>query len=295
MAAVKKLGLGTVQWGLNYGVSNRAGITAADEVSSILRLARTSGITVLDTASLYGGAEAALGMNSIDSFRVVTKTPKFSAIEITEHDALMLRKVLLESLNHLNQSSVAGLLLHSAQDLLLPGGSLILAELQRLKCEGYVEKIGVSIYDKSEVDAVLECFIPDIVQLPLNVFDQRLIKSGHLRRLKDSAIEIHVRSVFLQGLLLMELEDIPSYFNPIKPLIKRWHSSCERQGMTKLQAALAFLNGVPEIDTILVGVESQIQLTEIITSQLASNGFDAGDLDCDDIRFINPVYWEIRQ
>jgi aryl-alcohol dehydrogenase-like predicted oxidoreductase len=138
---------------------------------------------------------------------------------------------------------------------------------------------------------LLKKFTPDIVQLPLNVFDQRLVHGGWLKRLKDEGVEIHVRSVFLQGLLLMSLDDIPVYFDPIRPLLARWHGSARDQGMSTIQAALAFVRDLPEIDTVLIGVESLPQLQVCLDNFSNPLPFDAKGLACDDPAFVNPAFW----
>ena len=106
------------------------------------------------------------------------------------------------------RGNVYGLLAHHADDLLVPGGRRVFEEMQRLLEEGLVRKIGVSVYSGQQIDSILELYTPDIVQLPLNLFDQRLLESGHLEKLKRRGVEIHARSVFLQGLLLIEPDQV---------------------------------------------------------------------------------------
>lgn len=287
----KKLGLGTVQWGLNYGISNHRGMTSSDEVASILVAARSNSVSVLDTASLYGSAEVTLGANRLDSFNVVTKTPRFSTSLIEEDQAKELISTFECSLKNLGLENIYGLLAHHADDLLVEGGERLIKAMQQLKEKGKVDRIGVSIYDGSQIERVLKLFKPDLVQLPLNVFDQRLIRGGHLQRLKDSGVEIHVRSVFLQGLLLMPLDSLPIYFEPIRHLLCRWHERVQERGMSNAQAALSFVRDIPEVDVVLVGIESTDQLMECIQDFSVDMVFDATGLACDDPKFINPALW----
>lgn len=288
---IGKLGLGTVQWGVAYGITNKVGKTAPDQVNAILSEARESGVKVLDTASMYGSAESVLGANQLDSFKIVTKTPKYGVPYIDHKHVDQMYNAFDRSLEKLAVNNVDGLLVHHAQDILVDGGERLVAGMERLKGLGKVSKIGVSIYDGEQLERLLQIFTPDLVQLPLNVFDQRLIHSGWLQRLCEKGVEIHVRSVFLQGLLLMPLEEIPTYFKPIRPLLESWHAAAREQGMSLVQAALAFVRDLSEVDQVLVGVETVSQFQACLQDFLTPASFDAVGLACDDPAFVNPVLW----
>ena len=193
MKSTNKLGLGTVQWGLHYGLANEHGITAPETVTAILAEAQRFGITVLDTASLYGDAESALGANPLQAFHVITKTSKFATPVIAEEQAYQLTQVFHQSLQRLSSKKVYGLLVHHAEDLLVPGGEKLLAAMMELKEKGEIENVGVSVYDGEQVNAVLKIFKPDIVQLPISVLDQRMLLNGQLERLKKEEVEIVVQ------------------------------------------------------------------------------------------------------
>lgn len=289
---MSKLGLGTVQWGMDYGVSNQGGRTPVETVSAILSEARERGVDVIDTAALYGDAESVLGRNALASFRVTTKTPRFATSSITEEHAGELNEVFDRSLRRLSCTMVYGLLAHHADDLLVPGGEKLWRAMVRFKEQGLVEKIGASIYDGEKVDALLERFRPDIVQVPLSVLDQRMLLNGQLERLKSRGVEIHTRSAFLQGLLLLPPDRIPVYFDPIAPLLKRWHAAVEEQGLTAIQAALTFVRDVPYVDTVLIGVENVAQLRACLAQFETAARFDASGLACADPMFVNPVHWK---
>lgn len=288
---IEKLGLGTVQWGVNYGISNQVGKTDPDEVREILSAAQRAGVRLLDTASLYGEAESVLGANRLESFKIITKTPRYATRCIDEQHVEQMFDTFNRSLKKLAVDSVDGLLVHHAQDILVDGGERLVSGMERLKEQGKVSKIGVSIYDGEQLEGLLRKFTPDLIQLPLNVFDQRLIHSGWLQHLHDKGVEIHVRSVFLQGLLLMPLEDIPNYFEPIRPLLARWHAATREQGISLVQAALAFVRDLSAVARVLVGVESVSQFQACLHDFLTPSSFDAAGLACDDPAFMNPVLW----
>lgn len=294
MTGIKKLGFGTVQWGLPYGIANQHGITSPEVVTKLLTEARNHGIEVLDTASLYGKSETVLGENNLDGFKVITKTPSYSCQRISTGELDQLSETFYRSLKLLNVKKIYGLLIHHADNLLMPDGEKFIERMVNLKKEGLIQKIGVSVYDSRQVDSVLKIFNPDLVQLPLNVFDQRMLESGHLGLLKSRGIEIHVRSVFLQGLLLMPPNDVPSFFKPIYPLLIRWSDAAREQGFTAHQAAIAFVNSIPHIDTVLVGLDSLSQFNTCVESFAIDRKFDASGLACNDPVFVNPSMWKIK-
>lgn len=286
-----KLALGTVQFGLDYGVSNKDGKTPIAEVEKIFKTAHEAGIQYIDTAYLYGNSEETIGkcLTSDHSFKIITKTAKGINAELLE-------KNLKESLCKLNQKKIYGLMLHDADDLIKDNGQFV-NKLYEFKDKNIVEKIGVSVYTSEQIEKILENFQFDIIQLPLNVFDQRLIQSGHLKKLKDKNIKIFVRSIFLQGLLLMEYENINNYFEPLKPLIKKYFNFIENNGISKLEAAVSFVKNIKEIDYIVCGINNNSQLQEIIKVYNKTLDLDLGfqDFSCYNENYINPINWKYNQ
>lgn len=288
-----RVGLGTVQWGVDYGVANRDGRTPAAEVERILAAARAAGLRVLDTAALYGEAESVLGEQDLSGLRVVTKTPRYAHAPITAADADDLRGTLNRSLARLRLPAVHGLLAHHADDLLVPGGERLIDALHALRAEGKAARIGVSVYDGAQLDAILARFTPDLVQLPLNVFDQRLIVDGSLARLAALGVEVHVRSVFLQGLLLMSPDSAPAYFDPWREQLRAWHAICAERKVQPQQAALAFACDLPEVSCCLIGVQNIAQFEQALTGLDTVPPFDAAPLACSDPALLNPASWRL--
>lgn len=293
MARVEKFGLGTVQWGMDYGVSNDEGMTSAAEVGRILAAARMARVGVIDTAALYGEAEAALGRHRLDGFRIVTKTPRYARAVITAADADDLVDTFNRSLLRLNVPSVHGLLSHHADDLLAPGGERLIDAMRELQSAGRVSRIGASIYDGAQITALLERFTPDIVQLPINVLDQRLIADGSLSLLHERGVEVHARSAFLQGLLLMPPDALPSFFKPVRSRIEAWRAACHAQAMTPVQAALSFVCDLEAVDCCLVGVQSLAQFETCVRDLGVAGRFDASGLAINDATFVNPANWRL--
>ncbi|MDE0926435.1 MAG: aldo/keto reductase [Methylophilaceae bacterium] len=291
------IGLGTVQFGLDYGVSNQNGIPSSDAVSSILNLASDKNIQVLDTAALYGNSEDILGAALVADhpFKIVTKTPHFNKLKIESVDATTLTDRFYESLNKTKQTALYALLIHHADDLLADGGERLMNAMLMLKDAGLVEKIGVSVYNEQQIDQILERFTIDIVQLPVNVLDQRLLANGKLNMLKSLGVEVHARSVFLQGILLMEVNDLPKHFETVRELLTKYHDFLTQNKMTKVQGALSFAKSCVAIDHIILGVSSLPELEELTGSwrSLADIQLDFSEYACDNALILNPSNWKL--
>jgi aryl-alcohol dehydrogenase-like predicted oxidoreductase len=202
---MSKIALGTAQFGLPYGISNTHGQVDRTEMDEIWRVALGANITMLDTAIAYGNSEENIGATKSLGFDIVTKLPPLPGAEtsITQ----WVHSQIKNSLAKLKRNSVYGLLLHNPADLLGIDGDELLAALVNLKRDGLIKKFGVSIYAPTELDSLfsqIPNFLPDIVQAPLNVIDQSIASSGWLARLSEMNVEVHIRSVFLQGLLLQQ-------------------------------------------------------------------------------------------
>ena len=284
-----KLALGTVQFGLPYGVANQSGQVTRDEAGAILTQARASGIDTLDTAIAYGESEQRLGEFGVGEWRVITKLPVMP--DGCPDVAGWLRDTVAGSLQRLKLNKLYGLLLHRSQELLSPSGRALYLALAALKDENKVGKIGVSIYDPEELDALNGNFKFDLVQAPFNIVDRRLAASGWLARLHDTGTEIHVRSAFLQGMLLLGQAARPAAFDRWQPLWNRWHAWLAESALTPLQACLGFVLSKAEIDRVVVGVDSLKQLNEILACAGTVAAVPPDDLMSEDPDLINPSRW----
>lgn len=295
-ARIEKLGLGTVQLGLNYGISNPDGPPSHKEVSRILNLAVRSGIGLLDTAALYGPSEEVIGekLSRDHCLQMVTKTPVFPVEEHGPQEARKLRDAFERSLALLGQHRLHGLLIHQAQDLLSPGGDFLYHGMRQLQLQGLVKKIGASVYHSREIDDILRHYSIDLLQVPVSLLDQRLITSGYLEKLKALDVEIHARSVFLQGLLLMNPVELPDYFASVRRHLEVFQSECSRYGTTPLEACLDFVIGLPEIDKAIVGVCSREQLAEVLRAAGRRNPLpDYSIFAIQEESILNPSKWSI--
>ena len=290
---IKKIVLGSAQWGSNYGVSNINGKTAYKEMLNILSIAHSKGIRLIDTAPAYGGAEESLSKQNFSGFNFITKTQRFSKCEITKDDIIKLTLAFNKSLDLFGENHLYGILVHHAPDVMVKGGEYICEVLNNFRNKGLVKKIGVSIYDSKNLDSICERLKPDIVQLPINVIDQGFIKDGTLKYLKNKGIEIHARSIFLQGLLLMSPSQIPAYFKPWAHILNVWHLACHNQKFDFLEAALNFVIKIKEIDYCILGFEDSTQLTQCILTLSDKREFNAVNIDSSDIDLVNPTKWRL--
>jgi aryl-alcohol dehydrogenase-like predicted oxidoreductase len=267
-----KLGLGTVQFGLPYGIAHHGPPTPQQEIDRILAAAAEGMIDCLDTAPAYEDSERRLGiaLNGASPFRIVSKSPVFKGAEIRAANADELRATFMRSLEHLRQDAIHALLIHHCDDLLKPGGHLLVEAMRALAREGLLEKLGVSVYDGTQIDAVLSIFEPDIVQLPLSVLDQRLLASGHLERLAEHGVEVHARSVFLQGVLLMESHALPCFLAPLRGTLEEYATVLRTHGMSRIDGALAFLRRTARVDYAIVGVQHLRELRELLDAHARS-------------------------
>lgn len=287
-----KLGLGSAQFGSDYGVTNKAGKVPLEEISRILRLAADNEVAMLDTAAAYGESEAVLGKALWPGhpFRIVTKCAPLEAERITPQSARRVRDEFLRSLERLRQPGVHGLLVHQAADLVKPGADLLVRELLALKAQGLVSRVGASFYSAAQIDAAASALALDLVQVPLNVLDQRLIADGTLQRLRRNGVEIHARSIFLQGLLLVERVP-PELARRAAPL-QRIDPVARAKGISRLELALGFVAAIPEVDVGLVGVTSEAELAEILAALRSTPGArDLSHLASDDEELLNPSRW----
>ena len=286
---LNRLALGTVQFGLPYGIANQAGQVSRPQAKGMLQLAAANGIDTIDTAIAYGESEACLGEVGAQDFKLVTKLP--AVPDGCTDVSGWVQEQLAASLARLGMNAVYGLLLHRSEQLLGPNGKKLYLALQELKNSEQVQKVGVSIYAPGELEAVCRLFRLDLVQAPFNLVDRRLLTTGWLQRLKGDGVEIHTRSAFLQGLLLMPQAALLPKFAQWSDLWKRWHKWLKDRDVAAVQACLSFPFSFPEIDRVVVGADSANQLEQIISAANSVPQVDLPDLQSEDENLINPVRW----
>jgi aryl-alcohol dehydrogenase-like predicted oxidoreductase len=264
MLDTSKLALGTVQFGLDYGISNSDGKPSIQEIEAILNLTLESKIDLLDTANSYGEAEHVIGLLNANRFHIVTKFLPESQNGTFENQFQV-------SLNRLKTDNLYGLLAHRPMDVI--NNPEIWDKMNLLKDNQKVKKIGFSFDSPEEYYSITgKSFYPDIVQLPFNYFDDRF--SDIIKELKNNGCEIHVRSPFLQGLFFANTSQLPTFFNEVKEII------IELQKVYKTSLASALLLFILDnafIDKVVIGIQNRDQLQNILDSVVFApklNGLD---------------------
>lgn len=288
-----KLALGGANFGLDYGLANNSGKLSVNELADLLFFAHGAGIEVVDTAQAYGDSEVRIGSLCDEAqFNIVTKIGVGCKKDYFDLNVISSVK---QSCKRLNRSHLYAVILHRPEILLGDKGSVIIKDLQVLKEQNIVSKVGISIYSPEIIEAVSKKFCIDIVQVPFNIFDQQILLSGWSDRLKQNDVEIHVRSVFLQGLLLMKRASLPEYF------IKHWSSHFDiwykflnDNSADALEVALKFALNQDWIDKIVVGVDSLSQLKALVQIEKSTVSIDCPIIRCDDPNLINPSKWKLK-
>ena len=287
MDSSTKLILGTVHFGLNYGVNNQSGQVSKESVETILSLASNKGIKILDTSSAYGTSEKVLGevLNENDmKFRIISKYPRSSR---------SVKTIFEESLYTLNQKKLYGYLIHHFD--FFRKKQEIWRDFLLLKEEGKVTKIGFSLYNVDELKFLLDRDIAfDILQFPYNIFDRQFEKFFPL--LKERNVETHVRSVFLQGLFFKPLKNLEGKLLPLRKYVESLHSYCKVHCLKIEELALGYVYSSEYTNGVLIGVDTIEQLE----SNIKNLGYNISPKDIDFVRTIeikekellSPVNWK---
>jgi len=289
MSLSSKFILGTAQLGLNYGISNKEGQPTLDQAHEILEIAHLNGVKILDTAFAYGDSEKLIGKFNKNCFEIISKLPDLSKVQFNKcHRDIS--KFLHKTLENTKKKHLYAYLLHSVDSLIFNGEGLW-RQMQELKNQGFTNKIGYSLYSPKQLDIYFNQFRPDIVQIPMNILDREFQKTGWLKRLKDNEVEIHVRSVFLQGLLLLQYEEQMLKFPAYKNTWDLLRNELRVFEGSALDYCLGFIKGINEVDNIVVGVNSAVEFKEVATSVIVLKDVSEFFSSSDD-NLIYPFNWK---
>jgi aryl-alcohol dehydrogenase-like predicted oxidoreductase len=255
---MNRICLGTVQFGLDYGINNTKGKPSKESVFNILDYAITNNINMFDTAQVYGDAEKVLG-----EYILNTNGNKMNIISKISNKEQNIQECIYNTLNNLNVSSIDGCLLHNPDDLY---NKSIIRGLYGCKRQGIVKNIGVSIYNT--VDAINACnnSVVDYIQIPYNILDQRLLMGDFFELAKKNNKTIFARSPFLQGLMFMDEDNIPNKLHPIKKYLTDMKDILKKYHVKLLDGMLQYVLSETNIDYIVFGVETKNQLIECINA-----------------------------
>lgn len=284
---MSKIVLGTVQFGLKYGINNQFGVPNDGEISLIFKEAFKSDISILDSASSYGDAEKKIARLTKENFKIISKFP-----EVSSEDVFF--EILFNSLNNLKKEYLHGFLAHNANSII--ENPDIWQYLENAKNKNFVQKIGYSLYTIEQLEKLLTLdFYPDIVQLPYSLLDRKF--EQYFSFLKEKSVEIHVRSVFLQGLYFMQTNNLPANLKKLTNPLKQIDELCEKYELNKAALALNFAIQNKSVDKVVIGVDKLVQLKENVDMV---NIWNFNDIVFDEIKTIivenpellNPNNWK---
>lgn len=289
---MSKIALGTVQFGLDYGINNKKGKIHRKDVFDILEFASKHGIDILDTAHSYGNSEKIIGgflSKSEKSFKIVSKVPQIN-------DEKNLQDYFIESLRNLGVSELYAYLFHNFQSYI--DNPTLLDDIYKLKNSGKIQKVGFSLYYPSELEYLINNNIDfDILQVPYSVFDQRFGK--YFEKLRKKKVEIHIRSVFLQGLVFKDLSKLEARFDSIRGKLIILNNISTTSGLSISALCLNFAVLNRFIDRVIIGVDSLANLKENLIdlhpkfeNKVSEYYSDLKQLSVDDEKVILPINWK---
>jgi len=280
--------LGTVQLGMNYGIANHSGKPSEEKSFSILRSALSGGVNTLDTARAYGDSEAVIGrfLKTWDGQmpNIVTKIRKLQGETQKELTAFAVESVE-GSLQDLGVNKVSAIMLHGAQDPMIHGTACANA-MKYLLDKGYADRVGVSVYTAEDIQGMLQHEIFSVTQVPMSIFDQRLIADGSIAALAERGYDVFVRSVFLQGLFFLDPDNMtdPILLEHAAPKIRLLRETAEKLGMTVAQLAIAFMRDQAGVTSLVLGADTPEQVKNNIAY------FDTPTLDEATLAFLKKEF-----
>ena len=282
---LKKLIIGSAQFGMKYGVANKKGVPSDKELKKIFRFADQYNINSIDTAHAYGNCESRLGKLHLAHFNIYTKFH-------CNDDYKILLENVIKSCNRLDINSIEGILLHGIPDF--ESFNNCFPYFNKLKELGLTKKIGVSIYNPDELAYLLNNVQIDLLQIPLNILNRNSFPKTLLEEVKSRKIEIQVRSIFLQGLLLMDSSMRPNYFKKWSSLFEKWDKWLVEEKLSPIQACLSFALNNNYIDKVIIGIDSYQQLLDIVNEIKKLKKFNIPEeIFSKDKNLINPAMWKI--
>ena len=284
-----KIILGSANFDQIYGIKKN--FIKKGEIKKLFDLAIKSEIKIIDTSPLYNESEKIIGLLNNNRFKIISKIPKPPKTIKKVNIQKWLKQNVMVSLKNLKIKKFECLLIHNANSLLCKNGDEIYKGIRNMKINGFTNKIGVSIYDFNILDKILKKFKFNLIQAPFNILDQRLVEEGWLKKLKKRKIEVHVRSIFLQGILLLKHNQLPKKLKKLNKKLMIWENWLEKNKFSSLQVCLSFVLNQNQLDGVVVGYNSASQLNQILKLKKIHNNFTLPNLNIKDKKLIDPRKW----
>ena len=284
-----KIILGSANFDQIYGIQKN--FIKKSEIKKLFNLALKNKIKTIDTSPLYNKSEKIIGLLNNNRFKIISKIPKPPKNIKRENIKKWLKQKVMISLKNLRIKKFECLLLHNANSLLYKNGDEIYKGIRNMKINGLTSKIGVSIYDFNVLDKILKKFKFNLIQAPFNILDQRLVEKGWLKKLKKRKIEVHARSIFLQGILLLKHNQLPKKLIKLSKKLVMWENWLKKNKFSSLQVCLSFVLNQRQLDGIVVGYNNTNQLNQILKLKQIKNNFSLPNLNIKDKKLIDPREW----
>ena len=281
--------LGSANFNQIYGIKKN--FIKKKEIKKSFNLALKNNIRMIDTSPLYNKSEKIIGLLNNGKFKIISKIPKIPRNIKKKNIKKWVKLKVSNSLKNLKIKKFECLLLHNVDSLLSKNGNEIYKNIKNMKTIGLTNKIGISIYDFNILDKILKKFKFDLIQAPFNIFDQRLVTTGWLKKLKKRKIKVYVRSIFLQGILLLKHNQLPEKLKKLNKNLIIWENWLKKNKFKPLQVCISFVLNQRQLDGIVVGYNNKNQLNQILKQKKMKSSFSIPNLNIRNRKLIDPRKW----
>lgn len=287
---INKICIGSANFGMEYGLDKKSPLLKKD-IKEIFEFLKKENTIYIDTAANYKNSEIIIGKYSTKKFKIITKIKKIpKGVNDLEK---WLKNEIYTSCKKLRVNKIYGLLVHDTQDLKnKKKAKKIYKTFDILKKSKIIEKIGLSIYNPNELDLYLKNYNFEIVQAPLNIFDRRIINSGWLKKINEKGIEFFARSIFLQGLLIKDINKIDKFFSPYKKKFEKFENWTQKLNISKVEACIRFVNSYREVDKVIVGINNRMHFFENYKFLKKDKLIVPNSLEIKSGKILNPKLWK---
>lgn len=285
-----KICIGSANFGMEYGLDKKSPLLKKD-IKEIFEFLKKENTIYIDTAANYKNSEIIIGKYSTKKFKIITKIKKIPK-GVNDLEKWLKNEIYI-SCKKLRVNKIYGLLVHDTQDLKnKKKAKKIYKTFDILKKSKIIEKIGLSIYNPNELDLYLKNYNFEIVQAPLNIFDRRIINSGWLKKINEKGIEFFARSIFLQGLLIKDINKIDKFFSPYKKKFEKFEIWTQKLNISKVEACIRFVNSYREVDKVIVGINNKMHFFENYKFLKKDKLIVPNSLEIKSGKILNPKLWK---
>ncbi len=288
----KKIIIGSANFNQIYGIKKN--FIKSKEINKLLNFAQKNKIKKIDTSPAYNKSEKIIGLFSKKKIKVISKIPQLPKNLKKNQIKNWVTQSITKSLENLKVKKFECILLQDAEVLLSKNGKEIYKCMKNIKNKKLTNKIGISIYEFNKLKKIFSKFQFDTVQVPFNILDQRLVTTGWLKKFKKKNIEVHARSIFLQGLLLLRSKQLPKKLNYLKKHWVIWENWLKKNKFNPLQVCLSFVLKYKNLDGVIVGQNNLEQFKQIIKLRLIKKNFILPNLKIPNRKLIDPRQWNKR-